>query len=481
MRVRLDRYEAARKSIGLRSMLLLVFGGVGAIVGGFLVILGLLILVMEEGDLWSARAGIVVGFIGLVPTLLSALAIWRGVAGRIRLKQLADLAAFARHSPEVRPSELARGMNLTAQQAERLLFDATRLGILEEGPPGASSYPAPAPVGAPFATIDGGAAPAGPIAITPAPAGARAGAGDVLGRTVAAPGSSAPPPAAWIGAVLNGTYRIEGPLGSGGMGAVFAARQLRTGRRYAIKTLLPDARLSPDAIRRFEREATAASALGHPGIVAVHDFNETAEGVHYLVMDLLEGDTLEQRLGRVGTLAWPDARRVALEIGAALAAAHDHGLIHRDLKPANILLARAPSLPERAVLLDFGLAKPIDDAMISRITVTGAAVGTPMYMSPEQARGDAVDVRTDVYGLGAVVYEMVTGAPPFLDRTLATVYARLLTEAPPSASSVAPSPLPPGLDEVLARALAKTPAERFPDVRSLCDALGRVGTMALVG
>jgi serine/threonine-protein kinase len=279
------------------------------------------------------------------------------------------------------------------------------------------------------------------------------------------------------GEVLNGTYRIESVLGAGGMGMVYAAQHLRTGRRYAVKTLLPDAQLSPDAIRRFEREATAASALGHPGIVAVHDFHETEGGVHYLVMDLLEGETLEQRLSRAGCLAWPEARRITLEVAAALSTAHDRGLLHRDLKPANIFLARAEGTPERAVLLDFGLAKPLD-AGRSRITVSGAAVGTPLYMSPEQARGEALDVRSDVYGLGAVLYEMVTGAPPFLDRTLAGVYARLLTESAPAATSAARYPLPPAVDDILACTLAKTPGERFDSMRALMGALERVGEAA---
>jgi serine/threonine-protein kinase len=262
------------------------------------------------------------------------------------------------------------------------------------------------------------------------------------------------------------------------MGVVYAAQHLRTGRRYAVKTLHPDAQISPDAIRRFEREATAASALGHPGIVGVHDFHETEGGVHYLVMDLLEGETLEQRLARVGCLRWPEARRVALEVGAALSVAHERGLLHRDLKPANIFLARAEGAPERAVLLDFGLAKPLADAARSRITVSGAAVGTPLYMSPEQARGEALDVRSDVYGLGAVIYEMVTGAPPFLDRTLAGVYARLLTESAPAATSAARYPCPPAVDAVLSCALAKTPGERFASMRALATAIESVGEAA---
>src|SRR5262249_25456420 len=162
---------------------------------------------------------------------------------------------------------------------------------------------------------------------------------------------------------------------------------------------------------------SAASAIGHPGIVAVHDFHETEGGVHYLVMDLLEGETLEQRLARAGSLPWSEARRIVTEVGSALAAAHDRGLLHPDLKPANTFLATASDQPARAAPLASGLAKPLSDAARSRITVSGTAVGTPMYMSPEQARGEALDVRSDVYGLAAVLYEMITGAPPFLDRT----------------------------------------------------------------
>jgi serine/threonine-protein kinase len=252
---------------------------------------------------------------------------------------------------------------------------------------------------------------------------------------------------------------------------VFRGRHLRTGRAYAIKTMLPDARFLPDARSRFEREATAASALGHPNIIGVHDFNETPDGTFYLVMDLLEGDTLEQRLARVGSLPWADARRIVLELGAGLAAAHAHGLLHRDVKPGNVLLAKSADSAERAVLLDFGLVKPIDENAISRITATGAAVGTPLYMSPEQARGEPIDPRSDLYSLGALLFETVTGAPPFLDRTLANVYARLLTVDAPTASSVADHPIPAELDAVLARTLAKSREARFPDVKSFLAAI----------
>jgi serine/threonine-protein kinase len=193
--------------------------------------------------------------------------------------------------------------------------------------------------------------------------------------------------------------------------------------------------------------------------------------VHYIVFDLLEGETLEARLAR-GSLAWNDAKRIALEIAAGLGAAHAQNLLHRDLKPQNVFLARDVS-GERAVLLDFGLVKPMDDSAISRITVTGAVVGTPLYMSPEQARGEAVDVRSDVYSLAAVVFEMVTGAPPFIDKTLANVYARLLTTPPPIASTLA-STVPRALDDVLARALAKSPADRYADVAAFSAAMGAI-------
>jgi serine/threonine-protein kinase len=279
-----------------------------------------------------------------------------------------------------------------------------------------------------------------------------------------------------FGTVLGGAYQIEEPLGEGAMGAVHAARHLRTGRRYAVKTMLAGADAGEDALRRFEREATAASALGHPGIVQVHDFNVTPEGLFYLVMDLLEGETLEQRLERVGALPWAEARRVAVELCAALGAAHDHGLLHRDLKPSNVFLAkssRASNTAERTVLVDFGLVKALDDRA-ANVTSTGAVIGTPMYMSPEQARGEALDVRSDLYSLAAVLFECLTGSPPFVDRSVAAVYARLLKEPPPRASTVGRLPFPPALDDLLLRALAKDRDARFPTALALGEALATV-------
>jgi serine/threonine-protein kinase len=458
MRVHLDRFQRFHGGARFRALLLLGFGALGVVLSSFLLLMGGLMVLMPDGGLWENRGGFfLILFGGILPLLGAVVMIWRGSVARKRLARFRDLAAFARMRPHLDPHELAASLRLGILDTERMIVEAATFGFIEEGyPPG---YVAPA---MPAALV----APSQP----PAASGVR------LAAAASPPRSAAP--GAWIGAILNGAYRIEAHLGSGGMGEVWAAQHLRTGRRYAVKTLLGDARVAPDAIKRFEREATAASALGHPGIVAVHDFHETDDGVHYLVMDLLEGETLEQRLTRVGSFAWPDAQRIAIEVGAALAVAHDAGLLHRDIKPANIFLARSPGGPERAVVLDFGLVKSIGDAQTSRITVSGAAVGTPIYMAPEQARGEPLDVRCDVYSLGAVVYEMLTGAPPFLDSTLAAVYARLLTESAPAASAMAIHPCPPAVDDLLACALAKKPHERFDSVRAFAAALSHIGAPA---
>lgn len=187
---------------------------------------------------------------------------------------------------------------------------------------------------------------------------------------------------------------------------------------------------------------------------------------------MLEGETLAARLEK-GPIGWPDAQRIALELCSALATAHAHGLIHRDIKPSNVFLAKPSGSPERSVLVDFGLVKPLAEVG-GNVTSTGAVLGTPMYMSPEQARGEVLDVRSDLYSLGAVIFEAVTGAPPFLDRTLAGVYARLLNEPAPKASQVTKRRIPRGVDDVLARALAKDRAQRHPDARSMRDAIAGI-------
>ncbi|MCB9620132.1 MAG: serine/threonine protein kinase [Sandaracinus sp.] len=265
-----------------------------------------------------------------------------------------------------------------------------------------------------------------------------------------------------------GAYRLDRRLGAGGIGAVYAATHVRTGRGYAVKVLLPEAADDATAAARFRREAEALAAVGHSGIVAVHDFDVTPDGVAYLVMDKLEGEDLDGRLAR-GPLSLAATLGLMSEVGSALAAAHDVGILHRDLKPSNIFLARRPGMPERAVLLDFGLAKLMEGEH-AKLTATGATMGTPMYMSPEQAQGLVVDRRTDVYALGAVAFECLTARPPFDGPNVTAILAKVLTQPPPRLRDYDPS-LPKGLEDVLVRTLSKDANERPPSVPALLAAL----------
>lgn len=265
-----------------------------------------------------------------------------------------------------------------------------------------------------------------------------------------------------------GAYRVDRRLGAGGFGAVYVATHVRTGRRYALKVLRPDrALVSLDARERFRREAQALSGLGHAGIVAVHDYASDA-GVDYLVMDLLEGEDLAQRLARCGRLPLAEVQTLVAAIADALHAAHGAGIVHRDLKPANVFLATSRGERERPVLLDFGLAKDIGGTAES-LTASGEALGTPAYMAPEQASAKSVDARTDVYALGALAYEMLAGRPPFVGGSAASLLLKVMSEPP--------APLPPDIEvpafvaEALERALAKDPAERFATPLAFRDAL----------
>ena len=432
MRVRLDGYARAHTSLRRRAAALAVLSLAAGMAFVFFA-LGLAVALgttPKEVGADHEQYVFLIAFLAFVALLLAVIAgllVWRAVAARARLGRLRALSALARRQAVSSSDDVARSLRLDPAEAERLVRDAASLGVVEALPPAALAAAAPA----------------------------------------LPPASPAP-----LGAVLNGTYQLEAHLGRGAMGTVYAARHLRTGRAYAVKMILPGAKAQADAQKRFEREATAAGGLGHPHLVAVHDLDATPEGLRYLVMDLLRGETLEQRLAREGSLPFHDARRIALEIASALAAAHAAGLLHRDVKPANVFLTADPGCAPRAVLLDFGLVKRLDEAAASRLTATGAVVGTPLYMAPEQARGEPLDPRSDLYSLAAVLFEMVTGAPPFLERTLAAVYARLLHESAPRAGSI--RPVPPALEELLARGLARSREERFPDAASFAAALARI-------
>jgi len=262
-----------------------------------------------------------------------------------------------------------------------------------------------------------------------------------------------------------GTFEILAPLGAGGMGEVYRARDTRLRREVALK-VLPAEWLADEARRRrFEQEARAASALSHPHIVTIHEI-ESADGVDFIVMELVPGATLRALTPRQG-MPLGKALDVAISIADALAAAHARGIVHRDLKPGNVMVT-----PKGVVkVLDFGLAKLTqaiedggdDDSTLdeaARLSRTGVAAGTPAYMSPEQASGGAVDARTDVFSFGVLLYEMVTGRRPFAGTSSAEVLAALLKEEPPAPSTLV-SDLPRDLERIILRCLRKEPDRRF--------------------
>jgi serine/threonine protein kinase len=275
------------------------------------------------------------------------------------------------------------------------------------------------------------------------------------------------------GVVLDGTYKILRRIGEGGMGQVYEARHARLSGRYAVKVLNSAVSAQPEAVARFRREAQVTSALHHPGIVQIIDFNTTAAGISYLVMEYLEGSNLERIIDQQGPLVVDRAVEITRQVAAALTAAHRKGIVHRDLKPQNIFLVahdRADEEPERAKVLDFGISK-IRSA--SRpLTETSVVMGTPQYMSPEQAEGKTsdVDAQTDQFALAAIVYEMLTGAPAFTGDTLASVVYKVVHQDPESITLRRPE-LPRDIQNVVARGLSKRKADRFASAADFAAAL----------
>jgi eukaryotic-like serine/threonine-protein kinase len=272
-----------------------------------------------------------------------------------------------------------------------------------------------------------------------------------------------------------GPYEIVTPVGAGGMGEVYRARDTRLDRIVAIKVLPPALATDPQFRERFAREAKSISALNDPYICALYDVGEApateAGSTHFLVMEYLEGETLAARLAR-GALPLPEALRIATEIASALDAAHRQGIIHRDLKPGNVFLVRraGSSTSSVAKLLDFGLAKfaanvsdPLLTAMptaTTPITAQGTILGTFQYMAPEQIEGSVVDARTDIFAFGALLYEIVTGRPAFQGKTQASLFGAILKDEPPPISQLQPV-APPALDYLVRTCLAKDPDARF--------------------
>jgi serine/threonine protein kinase len=298
---------------------------------------------------------------------------------------------------------------------------------------------------------------------------------------VLAPPSSAPAVDPFVGKVVDGRYRIEGMLGSGSMGTVYRARQLNIGREVAIKILRQDRNADETTHARFKREAELVAKLSSPHTVTAFDSGRTAEGEPYIVMELLRGESLGQRIAKVRRIEVAEAIDIAIQVLRSLSEAHAKGIVHRDLKPDNVYFAGVESASgsrEIVKVLDFGIAKLVGrvDASLDVVeTQAGAVFGTPRYMSPEQAQGLPLDARSDLYTLGAILYQMVSGRPVFDDREAVVVMARHIKTAPTLLRDLGlPVPIPEDLDNLLSDVLAKDPSLRPPTADVFAERLLRI-------
>ncbi|MFN0055883.1 MAG: protein kinase domain-containing protein [Planctomycetales bacterium] len=260
-----------------------------------------------------------------------------------------------------------------------------------------------------------------------------------------------------------GQYEVSGIIGSGGMGVVLKGFDRSLNRFVAIKVLAPHLAANAAARRRFSREAQAAAAVMHDNVVAIHGVSE-AGGLPFLVMPYVRGRSLQKRIEEQGVLSVVEVLRIGHQVAAGLAAAHAQGLVHRDIKPANILLEEGV---ERLRITDFGLARAIDDASL---TQSGVIAGTPQFMSPEQARGDAIDPRSDLFSLGSVLYVLCTGRPPFRAETTYGILRRI-TDAPAHAIREINAEIPDWLAAIVHKLLAKNPQERFASAEEVAGLL----------
>ena len=276
------------------------------------------------------------------------------------------------------------------------------------------------------------------------------------------------------GALVADRYRLDRLLGEGGMGTVWAATHTVTRRRYALKFLKGPSHLNTELRRRFVREARAASAVEHPNVVQIHDVFE-ADGMPIMVMDLLEGETLGQRLQREQALPLSEVAATLVPVVSAVGSAHALGIVHRDLKPDNIFLARSPDGNQAVRVLDFGVAKLMTGEAheTGAITGTGALIGTPCYMSPEQAFGEkSIDHRSDVWAIGVILYEALTGSRPVEGDNIGQVVKRLMSQAITPIASLSPD-LPQDVADFVDRLLSRQREERPADLSHVLDLLER--------
>lgn len=271
-----------------------------------------------------------------------------------------------------------------------------------------------------------------------------------------------------IGLDIDDRYVLEEFLGEGGMGIVLRGRHKVIGKRVAVKVLRADLAGDAELTERFLTEAKAASSVGHPNIVEIFDYGKLADGSAYFVMEYLEGQSLATVLGDTPVLPMKRVYHIGRQVAEALQAAHDAGVVHRDMKPENVMLIRREGLEDHVKILDFGIAKIA--TATNRLTRAGSVFGTPQYMSPEQANGDSVDHRTDIYALGCMLFEMAMGRVPFNADNVMAILSMQMFQAPPRMSD-GPHPIPEAFENLIHRALAKKIDERYQSLREVADDL----------
>jgi serine/threonine-protein kinase len=306
------------------------------------------------------------------------------------------------------------------------------------------------------------------------------GCGAAIASTEPTSGGSGLESADAAGREIAGRYRVLAKLGEGGMGAVYRAEQISLKRVVALKLLKPELSADPGLVRRFNAEAEMAARLNHPNTVTLYDFGQDADGSLFIAMELIEGRSLREVMHHEGPLSVPRAVAIAAQVCSSLADAHARGIVHRDLKPDNVMLSARGRESDVVRVLDFGIAKLRDaqgDITAMPMTQAGDLLGTPQYMAPEQIRGERVDPRTDVYALGAMLYEMVTGRLPFEAPTLMAILSKHLTEMPvPPCERRADLAIPRAISDLVIACLAKEPERRPASMDQLAGSLEPLAT-----
>lgn len=282
------------------------------------------------------------------------------------------------------------------------------------------------------------------------------------------------PPNSLVGTVVAERYRVEQLLGEGGMGAVYRAQHIHMQKDVALKVLHQSMSSNQEVVKRFEREAVAAAKVMHPNVAGASDFGRLSDGSFYLVLEYIRGQSLGDLIDSTGAMEPERACRIAMQIASALSAAHSEGIVHRDLKPENVMLPQGEHEGDIVKVLDFGMAKmqQTEETAATKLTMHGAVYGTPAYMAPEQAAGNEVDHRADLYALGLMLYEMVAGRPPFVADQVMALLVKQMTETP----APLPASVPRKLQGIVMKLLEKQPDERYQSaddlIRELSEYLG---------